>query len=155
MRFTQNRRAHQVLFKLDKSFFALLLQTNLLFRFKHWKYGWPFSPLADTNRDRAAIRPVSCCTSFTVAGLLIARMAAHLSGFAMIPISDKRKPRKFPASTPKIHFSGFSFSLYLAIVVNNSSRSVTLPALFQGCYDHVVNVRLHIPSEHWGEYLVH
>ena len=121
MRFTQNRRAPHVLFKLDKSF----IQKNLLFRFKHWKYGWPFSPLADTNRDRAAIRPVSCCTSFTVAELLIARMAAHLSGFASIPLSDKRKPKNFPASTPKIHFSGFSFSLYLAIMVNNSSRSVT------------------------------
>ena len=45
-------------------------------------------------------------------------IVAHFSGFASIPRSVSKNPNNFPASTPNTHFSGFSFNLYLAMVVN-------------------------------------
>ena len=36
-----------------------------------------------------------------------------------------RKPKNLPVSTLNTHFSGFNFNLYLAIVVNSSSKSAT------------------------------
>ncbi|MCI35571.1 hypothetical protein A2U01_0056792, partial [Trifolium medium] len=53
----------------------LFVQLNLSPLFsvaKKWK---AFSPAQDKNLDRAVIRPVSCCTSFTDVGLLISIMA--------------------------------------------------------------------------------
>ena len=98
---------------------------NMLFLLSHWKYGCPLSPPADTNLDRATIRPINCCTSFTEIGLRIAMITAHFWGFASIPGSVSRNTKNLPAYTLKMHFSGFNFSLYLAIVVNSSSKSTT------------------------------
>ena len=53
----------------------------------------------------------------------MAMIVAHLSGFASIPRSMSMNPKNFPASTPKMHFSGFSLRRYLAIVANNSFKS--------------------------------
>ena len=89
----------------------------------------PLSPPADTDLDRATMRPVNCCTSLTEIGLLIAIIAAHFSGFTYIPRSVSRNPMNLPASTLNTQFFGFSFNLYLVIVVNSSSRSVTCCSL--------------------------
>jgi len=78
-------------------------------------------PLADRKKDRATISPVNCWTFFTLVGLLIPMIAAHLSGFASMPLLVKRKPRNLLASTPNTHLSGLSFKFYMAIVVNSSS----------------------------------
>ena len=42
-----------------------------------------------------------------------------------IPLLVSKKPRNFLTSTLNTHLSGLSFRLYLAIVVNRSSRSTT------------------------------
>ncbi|XP_068476539.1 CASP-like protein 4A1 [Phaseolus vulgaris] len=89
----------------------------------------PLSSLADTNLDKAVMRPINYCTSLTEIGLLMNIIAAHFSGFTCIPGSVSRNPKNFPASTPNTHFSRFSFNLYLAIVVHSSSRSATYCSL--------------------------
>ena len=82
------------------------------------------------NLDRAVMRLVNYCTSLTEIVLLIAIIVTHFSGFASIPRSVSRNPKNLPASTLNTHFSGFSFSLYFAIVVNSSSRSATCCSLY-------------------------
>ena len=76
----------------------------------------PLLSPAETNLESAAIRPVSCCTSFTDVGLRMAIIATHLSGFASIPLLVSKKPKNLPVSTPKTHFSGFNLRRYLDIV---------------------------------------
>ncbi|XP_068497676.1 uncharacterized protein [Phaseolus vulgaris] len=114
-----------VFLRSKERFFTLLGPDEPIVPPQALEVGVTLVPPTDTNLDRAAICPVNCCTSFTEIRLLIARIVAHFSGFAFIPRSVSRKPKNLPASTPNTHFSGFSFSLYLAIVVNSSSRSAT------------------------------
>ena len=57
------------------------------------------------------MRPVNCWTSFTLARLLIPMIAAHLSGFASMPVSVTKKPRNFPDSTLNTYLFGLSFKL--------------------------------------------
>ena len=66
------------------------------------------TPGVDFDFDFVNARIRDGTTSFTDVGLLMAMMAAHLSGFASIPLSVSMKPKNFPASTPKTHFSRFS-----------------------------------------------
>jgi hypothetical protein len=58
---------------------------------------------------RASRDPVNLRMSLRRAGGLIASIAQILSGFASILRCDTRKPRSFPAKTPKTHFLGLSF----------------------------------------------
>jgi hypothetical protein len=73
------------------------------------KKGRALSASLEMKWLRAARDPVNLCTSLIHAGGLIASIARILSRFASIPRCDTRKPRSFPAETPKTHFSGLSF----------------------------------------------
>ena len=81
-------------------------------------------------------------------------IAMHFLGFTFIPRSVSRKPKNLSASTPNTHFSGFNFSLYLAIVVNLSSKSDVLVFHLGGDH-HVVHVRLDVSPYHGRKYSVH
>jgi hypothetical protein len=73
------------------------------------KKGRALSATLEIKWLRAVRDPVNLYTSLRRAGRLIASIAQILSGFASIPRCDTRKPRSFPAETPKTHFLGLSF----------------------------------------------
>ena len=77
------------------------------------------------NLLRAATLPVRDCTSFTIFGEDISRIALTFSGFASIPLCDTMNLRNFPEETPKAHLDGFNFMLYYISVLNISLRSST------------------------------
>jgi hypothetical protein len=52
-------------------------------------------------------------------------MAEIFSGLASMLRSDTTKPRSMPLGTPKMHFSGFSFTPCYRSFVNTSVRSGT------------------------------
>ena len=79
--------------------------------FRKEKMGMAFRADAAMNLEREAILPVRHCTSFTIVGLFISRIAQHLSGFASIPQFMSINPRNFPASTANAHLYGFSLML--------------------------------------------
>jgi hypothetical protein len=56
------------------------------------------------NLFRAAILPVSFCTSLIVSGSSMLQRAAILSGLALLPFVETRHPRTFPLCTPKTLF---------------------------------------------------
>jgi hypothetical protein len=72
------------------------------------KKGSALSANLEMKRLRAARDPVNLWTSLRRVGGLIASIAWTLSGLASIPRWETRKPRSFPADTPKTHFSGLS-----------------------------------------------
>jgi len=73
-------------FNLEKAYSHSVVQMNLLFLWRHWKYGYHCSPLAERNRDKGATLPVSRCTSFTLVGLLMLIMVTHLFGLTSMPL---------------------------------------------------------------------
>ena len=74
----------------------------------------------ETNLLRATILPVSDCTSFTVFGDDISRMAFTFFGLASISLCDTMKPRNFPEDTPNVHLVGFNFIMYCLSVLKVS-----------------------------------
>lgn len=74
--------------------------------------GLVLSTILGENLDREAIMSASLWASFTFRGLLISKMAWHFSGLTCIPRWVSMKPKKFPPSTLKTHFSGFNLMLY-------------------------------------------
>jgi hypothetical protein len=62
------------------------------------------------NLFRAAIHPVSFCTSLMQVGAFIFVMADIFSGLASMP---RLKLSSFPEGTPKTHLFGLSFHWYL------------------------------------------
>jgi hypothetical protein len=61
------------------------------------------------NLSRAAIYPVSFCTSMIVAGASMSVMAVIFTGLASIPRLLTMNLSKFPNGTPNMHFVGLSF----------------------------------------------
>ncbi|MFS8013528.1 hypothetical protein Hanom_Chr14g01333981 [Helianthus anomalus] len=58
----------------------------------------------------------------------ISATAWVFSGFALIPPLVTTTPRKFPSSTPKQHFPGFSFMLTSCIMLRVSAMSSIMAA---------------------------
>jgi hypothetical protein len=75
------------------------------------------------NLFRAAIQPVSFCTSLIVAGAPISVMAAIFTGLASMPRLLTMNPSNFPEGTPKTHLVGLSFYQNLRRLLNVSSKS--------------------------------
>jgi hypothetical protein len=75
------------------------------------------------NLFRAAIHPVSFCTSLIVAGASMPVMAMSFTGLASIPRSLMINPSNFPYGTPKTHLVGLSFHQNLRRLPNISSKS--------------------------------
>jgi hypothetical protein len=65
------------------------------------------------KRLRAAMLPVSFCTSFTERGDAISVMARIYLVLASIPRLLTRNPSSCPDGTPKIYLFGFNFHFHL------------------------------------------
>jgi hypothetical protein len=61
------------------------------------------------NLFRAAMHPVSFCTSLMHVGAFMHVMTEIFSGLASIPWWLMMKPSSFPDGTPKTHLFGLSF----------------------------------------------
>jgi hypothetical protein len=61
------------------------------------------------NLFKAAMHPVSFCTSLMQVGDFILVMAEIFSGLASMPQWLMMKPSSFPEGTPKTHLFGLSF----------------------------------------------
>jgi hypothetical protein len=84
------------------------------------------------NLFRAAMQPVSFCTSLVVARASISVMAKIFTGLASIPRLLMINPSNFPEGTLKMHLVGLSFH-----------RNLT----HSGLDDHVIHVSLNIPTQ--------
>ena len=87
------------------------------------KKGRAFRTDATINLKREAILPMRRCTSLTVVGLLISRIAQHLSGFVSIPRYVSTNPKNFPAATANTHLWGFNLILCCRRRPNTTLRS--------------------------------
>jgi hypothetical protein len=77
---------------------------------------------------RAAMHPVSFCTSLMHVGAFMLVMAEIFSGLALMPQWLMMKPSSLPDGTPKTHLFGLSFQRYShknAQVSSTSSMSVS------------------------------
>jgi hypothetical protein len=76
------------------------------------------------NLFRAAIQPVSFCTSLSVARASMSVMAEIFTGLASIPRLLTINRSNFPDGTLNTHFVGLSFYRNLRKLLNVSSKSV-------------------------------
>jgi hypothetical protein len=76
------------------------------------------------NLFKAAMDPVSFCTSLMQVGAFILVMAEIFSGLASMPRWLMMKPSSFPDGTLKTHLFGLSFQWYSHRDAKVSSRSV-------------------------------
>ena len=75
------------------------------------------------NLFRAAILPVSFCTSLIDCGSSMLQRAAILSGLVSMPLVETRHPRTFPLWTPKTHFLGLRLRFASQRFAKVSARS--------------------------------
>jgi hypothetical protein len=75
------------------------------------------------NLFRAAIHPVSFCTSLKHVGAFMLVMAEIFSGLASMPRWLMMKPSSLLHGTPKTHLFGLSFQRYSRKEAKVSSRS--------------------------------
>jgi hypothetical protein len=75
------------------------------------------------NLFRAAIHPVSFCTSLKHVGAFMLVMAEIFSGLASMPRWLMMKPSSLLDGTPKTHLFGLSFQRYSRKEAKVSSRS--------------------------------
>jgi hypothetical protein len=75
------------------------------------------------NLFRAAIHPVSFCTSLMQQGAFILVMAEIFSGLASMPRWLMMKPSSYPEGTMKTHLFGLTFHWYPRRDAKVSSRS--------------------------------
>jgi hypothetical protein len=75
------------------------------------------------NLFRAAMHPVSFCTSFMHVGAFMLVMAEIFSGLASLPRWLMMKPSSLPDGTPKTHLFRLSFQRYYRRDAKVSSRS--------------------------------
>jgi hypothetical protein len=71
---------------------------------------------------KAAILPVSFCTSFQDFEGFMQIIAFILSGFALIPLAETKQSSTLPLLTPNTHFSGLSFNWALHMLVKVSTK---------------------------------
>jgi hypothetical protein len=82
------------------------------------------------NLFRAALHPVSFCTSLIVAGASMSVMAVIFLGLASIPRFLMMNPSNFPDGTPNMHFVGLSFHQNFRKLLNVSSNSAIRSSRF-------------------------
>jgi hypothetical protein len=76
------------------------------------KKGSPHYPSFEINLFKAAMHPMSFCTSLMQVGAFILVMAEIFSGLASMPRWVMMKPSSFLEGTPKTHLFGLSFHWY-------------------------------------------
>jgi hypothetical protein len=69
-----------------------------------------------------AVLPINFWTSFLDCRDFISIMTLILSGLALIPFREMRRPSNFPLDTPNTHWSRFNFKRLACIFVNVSVR---------------------------------
>jgi hypothetical protein len=99
------------------------------------------------NLFRAAIQPVSFCTSLIVAGAPISVMAKIFIGLASIARLLMMNPSNFPDGTPKTHLVGLSFHRNLHRLLNVSSKSAIRPVRIPSLDDHIIQVGFNVPMQ--------
>lgn len=82
------------------------------------------------NLFKAAIQPVSCCTSRVVFGEGISKNAQLCLGPALIPHSVTRYLRNSPEGSPKVLFALLSFIPYLLRITKHSRSCYTWSVIF-------------------------
>jgi len=75
------------------------------------------------KREMAVRRPMRCCTSLTLVGLLISMIVLNFSGLASIPRWVSMNPRNLPRSTPNTHLPGLRRRLYYRNAEKTADRS--------------------------------
>jgi len=83
-----------------------LVHSNFSFFLIEAKKANALSPAHDRILDKAAILPVSCCTSLMLQGLLMLMMACHLSTLASIPRLVSKNPETFLPEPQKCTWLG-------------------------------------------------
>jgi hypothetical protein len=83
------------------------------------------------NLFKAAMHPVSFCTSLMQVGALMLVMTEIFAGLASMPRWLMMKLSSFPKGTPKTHLLGLSFHWYSHKDAKVSSRSVMSVLEFQ------------------------
>ena len=109
---------------------ASSVHLNLSWRLRSLKKGSPHSPSIKMNRLRAAMQPVSFCTSLMLAGACMFVMAEIFSGLASMPQRLMMNPSNLPEGTPKIHLVGLSFHQKAHRLEKVSSRSAMSSSWF-------------------------
>jgi hypothetical protein len=99
--------------RLSKASLASSVHSNLPIFSNSLKKGSPYSPSHEMKRLRAAMLPVSFCTSFTQHGGAISIMIRICLVLASIPRLLTRNPSSCPDGTPKTHLFGFNFHFHL------------------------------------------
>ena len=101
---------------------ASFVQANFSDALSSLKKGSPFSPSRDINRLSVVMHPMSFYTSFMFLGGRISSTALTFDGFGRIPLRLTILPSSMPEGTPKMHFLGLSFHLYLFSALKVQSR---------------------------------
>jgi hypothetical protein len=83
------------------------------------------------NLFKAAVHPVSFCTSLMQVGAFILVTEEIFSGLASMPRRLMMKLSSFPEGTPKTHLFGLSFHRYSRRDAKVSSRSAMRVSEFQ------------------------
>jgi len=102
----------RVVFRSWKIFSQSSLQENFADFLRTWMMGRVCLASLGRNLDMAVRRPTRRSTSLTLVELRISIIALNFSGLASILHCLSMKPKNFPLSTLKTHFSGLSLRLY-------------------------------------------
>jgi len=113
----------RVVLRFWKTFSQSPLQENFTDFFRNWIMGWVCSTSFGRNMDMVVRRPIRRWTSLTLVGLRISIIALYFSRLASMPRCVSMKPRNFPLSTLKTHFSGLSLRLYCRSAENTADKS--------------------------------
>ena len=110
-------------FKASKAFACSSPYCMLPVPFNALKNGRHFFTNLEMNLFSEASLPIKFWTSFFVVDGFIRLIASIFLGFASMPLLVIMQPNSLPLRTPKIHFSGFSFSPCRGRFANVSRRS--------------------------------
>jgi hypothetical protein len=94
------------MFQILQGLLGLFRPLEFILAFMSLKKGSPLSLSREMNLFRAAMHPVSFCTSLTVAGASISVMAVIFIGLASIPQLLTMNPSSFPDGTLKTIWLG-------------------------------------------------
>ena len=128
LRIGQDRRADQITLQVSKCFHSS--HWNPFHFFNSWKNGLHLSTVLETKLFKAAIIPVSFCTSLGLLGGLIYYIALIWFGFTSMPRFVIIYPKNFLAPTPNAHLLVLRHSLCCLRISKASIRSITCLSSF-------------------------
>ena len=78
--------------------------------------GFDLSTSIGKNLAKAVSLPINLLTSFKFIGLLMFKIASHLSRYASMPMLVNMNPKNFPTFTQKTYFSKFNLRSYFLLL---------------------------------------